>query len=556
MPTGHHGGTIMAKTKEENLRISNWKKHQHTISMDVGIEKGQCQYWTTIDTIIKDQIPTSETYKKNTKTHKKGEIKYINKVEYLPRYTSIIDAWKEQHNYKQTSAGLTHNRRDCLYLDFDCDCDKYDLRQKAQYVCDKEGLPFPTYITYHIQPGKDGKHHGDIIWVLDKPLISYKRNGENICSTNEKFVNIQRELELLFYFNDDCCADTAFTGWQIKNPFCEKFIKIIGGNSKITSITPFIDRLIKDQPSPQNKEKKEEVVIKHSKRRSGHHIGDIKTSRNAYIVHFLPQQIWEYMRSHDGIEPTNETIDKISRRVKEDAENYTHKEEYPEAEFLKVRDSVVSWATNNFNYISSNSRKGQHLSVLVRKCNKLQNLYKIISRKGMSVKEISNDTGLSQRTIYQYQKLSLKEFKSLTAAKLQLEEYVRGCDIDFSNIEKTYLPFLNSLNNSLSSLSYYYIHNAEIDNINEITEEVVENMEKIDNLLPQETPGSKICSISDKKQVIGYTKMELNKLFGLKLWDEYDREFDDYVKYAHYEQEWLKENGIILKENKYYKETA
>ena len=51
-----------------------------------------------------------------------------------------------------------------------------------------------------------------------------------------------------------------------------------------------------------------------------------------------------------------------------------------------------------------------------------------------------------------------------------------------------------------------------------------------------------------------WTKMELNKQFGLKLWDIYDNEFDNYIEYAHYEQEWLRKNKLICRNNFYYKE--
>ena len=78
-------------------------------------------------------------------------------------YNSIQKVWSEYSNYKQTSAGLNHFRRDVIIADFDASVEEFNE------VFNNSGLPKFSYVLVNKTSG-----HVQAGYILKTPLSGQK----------------------------------------------------------------------------------------------------------------------------------------------------------------------------------------------------------------------------------------------------------------------------------------------------------------------------------------------------------------------------------------------
>lgn len=122
---------------------------------------------------------------------------YIN----TKKYTSIQTVWAEYSQYKQTSAGLNHFRRDVIIADFD------DSLENFNKAFQNSGLPAFSYIlvnkdTGHVQAG----------YILETPFQWDLKNEKE----KELYLTCKRNL-------NSFCPDNGYKGWRCKNPYFKEF---------------------------------------------------------------------------------------------------------------------------------------------------------------------------------------------------------------------------------------------------------------------------------------------------------------------------------------------
>ena len=122
---------------------------------------------------------------------------YIKTLE----YSSIQNIWSEYSNYKQTSAGLNHFRRDVIIADFDAPIEKFNE------VFNNSGLPKFSYVLVNKTSG-----HVQAGYILRTPFLwtSYNTKEKEIYLTCKRNLN-------------SFCPDNGYKGWRCKNPYFEEF---------------------------------------------------------------------------------------------------------------------------------------------------------------------------------------------------------------------------------------------------------------------------------------------------------------------------------------------
>lgn len=116
-------------------------------------------------------------------------------------YNSIQKVWSEYSNYKQTSAGLNHFRRDVIIADFDASVEEFNE------VFNNSGLPKFSYVLVNKTSG-----HVQAGYILKTPFIWTQKNE----SEKELYLKCKRNL-------NSFCPDNGYKGWRCKNPYYEEF---------------------------------------------------------------------------------------------------------------------------------------------------------------------------------------------------------------------------------------------------------------------------------------------------------------------------------------------
>lgn len=116
-------------------------------------------------------------------------------------YNSIQKVWFEYSNYKQTSAGLNHFRRDVIIADFDASVEEFNG------VFNNSGLPKFSYVLINKTSG-----HVQAGYILKTPFVWTPYNE----SEKELYLKCKRNL-------NSFCPDNGYKGWRCKNPYYEEF---------------------------------------------------------------------------------------------------------------------------------------------------------------------------------------------------------------------------------------------------------------------------------------------------------------------------------------------
>ena len=448
-------------------------------SMNVAADKGVCLYFQT-----KKQTGTwtevlDELY---TRGPKKGQRKTISHPSYDggDLYNSIAEAWSAASDFKQVSSGRTHQIREVVIVDYDRPKDSngnvipdsptfLEMIPKWTDICNNNGIPIPNY------------------WV-ENPL---SKNGQfgwfvNITSAKDRiYMDTVHKVNRLF------SGDSAFTGWQCKNPYYdglntiwndEKSIVDIDVFSKINVISSCIDYDNNKVPPTDNLKNKVKSMSKNGRKNLSNKDG-YSTSRNIYLRKYLTEYIWKWMREHNGIEPDKDRIESQAFLIAKDAAIYTGKNEMQtDTEIRRTMQSVTNWAVKKFRM--PDSKKGmltpesRNLAKLVRKCKKFIQYNEIIGMKG-STREIARLTGLSHKTVVVYRNMSEEEISDMNIAAMRFTEYLENDKVQ--EVKETYINMYNQIKRIFSSFIDY-------DN-NKVppTENIVKYITEENDTLPYET---------------------------------------------------------------------
>ena len=116
-------------------------------------------------------------------------------------YDSIQKVWSDYPQYKQTSAGLNHYRRDVVIADFDASIEVFNK------VFPLSGLPEFSYILINKSSG-----HVQAGYFLTSPFVWTLNNTEE----NNNYLDLIHRINSI-------CPNSGYTGWRCKNPYFEKF---------------------------------------------------------------------------------------------------------------------------------------------------------------------------------------------------------------------------------------------------------------------------------------------------------------------------------------------
>ena len=116
-------------------------------------------------------------------------------------YNSIQKVWSDYSQFKQTSAGLNHYRRDVIIADFDATLGEFNE------VFNSSGLPKFSYILINKSSG-----HVQAGYILKTPFVWTPYNE----TEKELYLKCKRNLNSL-------CPDNGYKGWRCKNPYYKEF---------------------------------------------------------------------------------------------------------------------------------------------------------------------------------------------------------------------------------------------------------------------------------------------------------------------------------------------
>lgn len=116
-------------------------------------------------------------------------------------YDSIQKVWSDYSDYKQTSAGLNHYRRDVIIADFDASLEEFNE------IFNNAGLPKFSYILVNKNSG-----HVQAGYILKTPFVWTPFNE----TEKELYLKCKRNL-------NSFCPDNGYKGWRCKNPYYKEF---------------------------------------------------------------------------------------------------------------------------------------------------------------------------------------------------------------------------------------------------------------------------------------------------------------------------------------------
>lgn len=211
----------------------------------------------------------TEFYKRNYKSHKKGDPKQVEILE--PIYDTILDAWKAVDEYPTVSYGLTNWQRNVLIVDID---EYYNSLEEAinKFECVKP--------TYYIRNPKTG--HIQFGFVLS---ISFRKKA--------KYFNFEWYNKVNRILSNTFKSDTRFNGPACKNPYYFEF------ESKV-----FEERIYTFKEIKENIEKSfgwNEDIEKTSNDTSSSYLYNTKKYDTNHITHYmniLRNKIFKYFREN------------------------------------------------------------------------------------------------------------------------------------------------------------------------------------------------------------------------------------------------------------------
>ena len=500
----------------------------HFNSMDVALDKGICipfqtkrisGYWEeTLDDIY-------------VRGPKKGQNKIKKHPIYEFVYNTLSDTWSTASDFKQVSAGRTHYIREVVICDYDRPKDIngnvipgtptfLEMIPKWTEICEKNNIPLPNY------------------WV-ENPLT---KNGQfgwfiNITSKNDKAY-----METVHKVNAVFGCDMNFTGWQCKNPFYDGLNTIWNDKDSIIdlSILSNINTLSyssyyhNTKVTPLNIKEKTRILSKKGRKTMSNKEG-YTTSRHIYLRKYLTEYIWKWMRTHNGIEPSQDKIEEWAFSIAKDAAEYTGKGEMQDSvEIKRNMQSISKWAVRMFRMPDSKksvfTEESRNLSKLVRKCKKFIAYNEVMKMEG-STREVARQTGLSNKTVSEYRNMSSEEVEMLNLFAWSFIEYLENDKV--VEVKDDYIDMYNTIKSILSYSSYYHNTKVTPSEISDTTNKYAENI----GTLPYQTINDITYSAEDLNEMDRKLEFYINgKTLGLK---------EDGTKYGYVEQSVLDFNEWV-----------
>lgn len=431
-------------------------------SMDIAIDKGSCKRFQTFRATGEKYsfYSTHQKYKRNYKSHKKGDPKLITRERQELLYPTLADAWKaisdnpEYSLYIQASTGLSHKRRDVIVLDFDAN--KYfeplpsgeifgyrSFAEAEKDVLDfvkTSGLPKQSYIYYNKKSGNI-----QVGWFFDPyDYIIY----DNLYHQSDcrRYINMGIGINKLWASFKGMPADAHFTGWQCKNPYNKNYdlreVKFYFNNtteftnnySQILKVTePFFPvaneiKFVEETLAKQKLDCSIETLMEKDFDTYESKFSENKInadSRNYYEVKLLREWVWQYAREHENKMPKLSEAKQAMLLIEKKA-NKKIKGKAPktERELNAICKSVLNWSIKKYNkpghaYFTDDQRYRAKLYNYAKLKVNLLKLANLDSK--LSCRKAGKKLGLSKSTINRYRNLTEAQLAKIQILATQFE---------------------------------------------------------------------------------------------------------------------------------------
>lgn len=377
-----------------------------------------------------------ERYKRNYRNprthelHRKGSLK-PTRYEYVSLYTLITDAWKKTADCLQTSAGLCHLTRECVYVDYDGDIEEWAERQKGLFM-----YLSPTYIIKNPKTG-----HGQAIWVLEYGLMK------------DVVLPINRVLDGITG-GDMCCNH-----WQMKNPFSKK-VDIIHDSGQIYSFQGLklflesylkkelgitLDEAIEKYYGKKNKPKAAGAKASQanalqakacpSKPGTSAPNADRASGRHDYFIREFPKMVWRDMDKGGSIERRAESLAELCDDMAAQSTGKAPQRHDDPKQYMADFKSAYRWAVENYKKMdcseSPYSEKDREVSLWIRSSKRwldwrrLVHVQKLYKGK-RTLKFYSEKTGMSISKIQRLVHMTSSEKELITKNMQSLKMYMEN----------------------------------------------------------------------------------------------------------------------------------
>lgn len=483
------------KPKKNYVKDPNFVLLHYGNSMDVALDKGSCRRFQTFKGTGEKYSFYSyfQKYKRNYKSHKKGDRKLITRERQQKLYVNLAEAWKaisdtpEYSLYIQASTGLNHKRRDVIVLDFDAN--KYfpvlengemfgyrtfeEAEKDVNDFVENTGLPKQSYIYYNKKSGNI-----QVGWFFSPE--------DSVCYDNvyyqeqcRNYLNMGVGLNKLWADYKGMPGDVHFTGWQCKNPYNKNYelretkfyfndYSEFNGNfeSILTKTMPFFpeERKEKDTIEKELERLNAEQIVdeidleKHDKPEKNFDYKLNKDSRNFYEVSGLREWIWQYARTHNNVMPSYAEAYSALMRIEKDIKRFFPcKDPKTEKELNCICKSVYKWSVHKYKKPGTNfyTDYQREFGKLYRIAKMYSNILQLNELGNISSRKAAKKLGLSKTTVCRYRNLSKNDLERIKILSKQFEINNSQVLENFENkpISSIYLNRYINLINKINSFT-------------------------------------------------------------------------------------------------------
>lgn len=312
-------------------------------------------------------------------------------------YNSIQEVWLEFANFKQTSTGLNHYRRDVIIADFDASLEEFNEVFKCS------GLPEFSYVLVNKESG-----HVQAGYILKTPF-KWTLNNEK---DHIRYLKCIRNLNSL-------CPDNCYTGWRCKNPYYSEFLTTWNNIyyekeyiiNKLLNNSLTYNSLISSEYKTENKKTLSNSLLSHT---PSEYKTDNTVGRNKY---YFSQTLKFYsgLKKENIIFSEEELFTWLSRNEEKFRKELYHlnpkiqNEPLPQKELLKISKSVKNYLDNNFQKekCGEYSKLQREASLEVRQIQKENKFIDFCDYMdgGVDFKEILPLVGIKKTVGYEYRQL-------------------------------------------------------------------------------------------------------------------------------------------------------
>lgn len=354
---------------------------------------------------------TDEVYKRGPKKgqHKKRfYLHYYPKLEYTENQKpALYKVWKSVPEYPIVSYKFSYTERANLIVDID---DKVASIKAAKDIIDKlkpSRLPEPSYI-------------------IRNPLSGHFQFGwfTTITKNETKFNQTIKALANIFK------SDEAFNGPACKNPYSSQLeTKVYNENMLdfevlsdiiLYKYIPSLSLSIDNTHGTITKKIQNYSVTKQAKKKQAKE-QSTKDSRNYYILTYLREAIWTFMRNNEDKRPSKDWIKSTASRLNEEAAKYTGKSQtLDNTEVENIIKSCTKWSFSHYkdNYVEEN----KHIEL----CDKARNVSKMIRKVEMLINYVAWKNGdliVPKSTKSRYSHFTENDIMEMWATSLEFKSY-------------------------------------------------------------------------------------------------------------------------------------